>query len=189
MGRKTKISISESARTELFEMIVAAHKESDLGLYKRCKAILLLGEEKLSQSDVSRFCDSPTRTLRSWVKSFKESGVSGLIEKPRPGAKPRLAASQLETLRGIVRENPEKYGLETGVWTAPLIRTVIKKEFSITYDVSQVRRILHKLGFSIQYPRESLSKADLNRQLQWLQETFPEIKKSRKRRRGGLLRG
>lgn len=189
MGRKTKLAISETARRELFSMIETAHTESDLGLYKRCKAILLLGEEKLSQPDVARFCDSPTRTIRSWVKSFKELGAIGLVAKPRPGAKPKLTTSQLETLQGIVRANPEQYGLETGIWTAPLVRTVIKKEFGVIYDVSQVRRILHKLGFSIQYPRESLSKADLNRQFQWLHFTFPAIKKSQKRRRGGILRG
>jgi len=184
LGRKTGLLITDTLRTDLYSMIDAAHREKDIGLYQRCKAILLLGEEKYSQSAVSVICDSPTRTIRTWVKRFRESGVSGLREKPKPGAKPRLNSSQQYALRMIILGTPEKYGLETGIWTALLVRTVIKREFGVTYDVSHVRRILHDLGFSVQFPRESLSKADLNKQLQWLHTTFPEIKKKPKKKEG-----
>lgn len=177
MGRPTILQISERSRSDLYSAMTDAKENNDLGLYQKCKAICLIGEEHLPQNKVAHYVDAKPRTVRSWVKKFMKEGIAALVGKPHPGATPRLNQDQLLTLKSIVQKGPEEYGLETGVWTAMLIREVIKGEFDVIYDISQVRRILHKLDFSVQYPRESLSKADLNKQFTWLHQTFPEIKK------------
>ena len=184
MGRKTILRISDRTRSEIYRVMTDAQDDNDLALYQRCKAICLIDEEHLQQKQVAKYCGSNTRTVRSWVKKFMEEGITALVGKPHPGPIPRLNQAQLLSLKDIVRKGPEEYGLETGVWTALMIRGIIKAEFGVLYDVSQVRRILHKLEFSVQYPRESLSKADLNKQFTWLHETFPEIKKKPKMKEG-----
>jgi transposase len=68
--------------------------------------------------------------------------------------------------------------MDTGVWTSPIIVDLVKLRFRIAYSPSQIRRVLHELGFSLQYPRQELSKADKKRQATWLKEELPEKKKS-----------
>lgn len=120
-------------------------------------------------------------SVRGWIRRVEERGVYGLLDKEYPGAVPKLDAGQKERLRAIVEEGPESVGLDTGIWTGPLVREVIQREFGVKYHVSQVRRVLAKLGFSVQYPRVRLSKADAKKQEEWTKETLPEIKKKSKR--------
>lgn len=183
MKKEDMIQTVDKHRTELLNMLIAARSAKNISLYLRCKAILLIGEPLYTQGDAAKFCGVTDRVVRNWFKSFKSQGTEGLIEKVKPGPNPRLSIPQMEILKQIVKNGPEKYGIESGVWTANMIGSVIKKEFAVKYDVSQVRRILHKLGFSVQYPRVSLSKADLNSQFIWLYQTFPEIKKKPRRRK------
>jgi transposase len=83
----------------------------------------------------------------------------------------------------MVRQGPENSGLDTGVWTAPIIADLVSLRFNIAYSPSQIRRLLHELGFSLQYPRQEPSEADKKRQATWLEEELPEIKKSPRRQR------
>ena len=44
------------------------------------------------------------------------------------------------------------YGLETGIWTSPLVRQVIEGEFGQRYHAEHVRKLLQQLGYSVQRP-------------------------------------
>ena len=87
----------------------------------------------------------------------------------------------------MIREGPENSGLDTGVWTAPIIADLVKQRFRIAYSPSQIRRVLHELGFSLQYPGRELSQADKKRQATWLEDELPEVKKKSKRKKAGSL--
>lgn len=58
-----------------------------------------------------------------------------------------------------------------------MVGEVIKKRFGVGMSLSQVRRTLRKLGFSVQYPRQRLSKADQERRRTWVEVELPAIKK------------
>ncbi len=75
----------------------------------------------------------------------------GAIYQGRPS---RLSDEQMKELVDIVEAGPEVSGLDTGVWTSPIITDLVRRRFGIKYHPSQIRRILHKLGFSIQYPSQ-----------------------------------
>lgn len=158
-----------------------AQKAGDCRLLLRVQAVLMLnrGLEVAFVADTLGVHDN---SVRGWIRRVKAGGVTGLEDKPYPGAKPKLDAGQKEELKNIVANPPAAAGLDTGVWTGPLVQKVIQKRFGVTYDVSQVRRILNQLGFSVQYPRVRLSKADVEKQKEWLQTTLPAIKKKSARK-------
>ena len=83
----------------------------------------------------------------------------------------------------IVAAGPEAYGLDTEVWDVKQVRKVIREKFGISRSNSQVNRILHQLGFTVQYPNRRLSRVDETVQQRWIKETFEPVKKSRTRRR------
>jgi len=53
------------------------------------------------------------------------------------------------------------YGLDSGIWTSPMLDWVIEEEFRVHYHPGHVCRLLHQLGFSGQRPRRRLARADL----------------------------
>lgn len=153
-----------------------AKKSGDTRLLLRCQAVLTLNHG-VRPHTVASIIGVHVNSIRGWIRRVKEHGVSGLEDKIYPGAKPRLDPGQQDALKAIVRASPEEAGLDTGVWTGPLVQEVIRRKFGVTYHVSQVRRILNRLGFSLQYPRVRLSKGDTEKQKKWLDTELPAIKK------------
>ena len=71
------------------------------------------------------------------------------------------------------------YGLETGIWTSPLVRQVIAAEFGQDYHTGHVRKLLKALGYSVQRPTSRLVQADWKQQRKWARYTYPNLKKKR----------
>lgn len=86
----------------------------------------------------------------------------------------------------MIIQGPCASGYETGIWTGPLVANLVKREFNVEYSVTQVRRILHELGFSVQYPKK-LSRADHALQEKWINETLPHIFEEAERANGVVL--
>jgi transposase len=142
----------------------------------------LAAGEGRPQKDVAAVFKVPLRTLEWWIQQFRAEGISGLVNGPYPGKSCRLSAEEKTELAVIIEEGPEARGLDTGVWTAPVVADLVARRFGVRYSCSQIRRILHGLGFSVQYPRQKLSQADKQRQATWLREELPAIKKKSARR-------
>jgi len=82
-------------------------------------------------------------------------------------------------LDGVIDSGPIAYGFSTGVWTSPMIARVIEEEFEVRYHPGHVRKVLKRLGFSVQRPRRQLAKADPVEQDRWQRYTYPRLKKNR----------
>ena len=72
------------------------------------------------------------------------------------------------------------YGLETGIWTSPLVSQVIREEFEADYHPGHVRRLLKQLGYSRQRPTSQLVQANLSQKRKWVRYTYPKLKKTPK---------
>jgi transposase len=158
-----------------------AKKRKDVGARIRLRAILLVHEGNTLER-VGEILEVARSTVERWIGKYRTGGITGLLViGPHRGKKPRLSLDQKREFAILIREGPEKSGLDTGVWTAPIIADLVKRRFGIGYSPSQIRRLLHELGFSLQYPRQELSEADKKRQTTWLEEELPEIKKKSKK--------
>jgi transposase len=158
-----------------------ARKRKDFQARVRLRAILLVHEGKTLEQ-VGQILEVARSTVERWVDRYRSRGATGLLVRgPYQGKKPRLSLDQKRELAITVRQGPEVSGLDTGVWTAPIIADLVHRRFNITYSPSQIRRLLHELGFSLQYPRQEPSEADKKRQATWLEEEVPEIKKKSKK--------
>lgn len=144
----------------------------------RLRAVQLLSEgSSIEQTAV--LCEVGTTTVKRWVATYRAEGMWVLISKgPYQGRPSRLSDEQMKELSDIIEAGPEVSGLDTGVWTSPIIADLVRRRFGIKYHPSQIRRILHKLGFSIQYPKQRLSLADKALQAIWIRKELPAIKKS-----------
>ena len=174
------------SKHEIMEMAKArkkAQNDKDHDLDRRLRAIELVGKRLYTQVVAAEMLEVTASAVTRWVMKYRKHGIPGLNTKKAKGATPKLGKRQLERLKALILRGPENCGLDTGVWTGPTVQALIQKRFRVVYSTSQVRRILHKLGFSVQYPKKVLSEADAEEQQLWLLEQYPSIKKSRKRGR------
>jgi len=115
--------------------------------------------------------------VHAWVCNWNEHGPEGIKEGHRSGRPSELTRKQLEQLHDIVESGPVAYGLNSGVWTSPVLAGVIQEEFAVDYHPGHVRKILHRLGCSVQRPTTRLVQADPKAQNKWIRYTYPNLKK------------
>ena len=116
--------------------------------------------------------------VHAWIGAWNEYGDEGLLEGHRSGRPAQLSAAQRERLADILDSGPVAHGLNTGVWTSPLIAQIIEEEFDVSYHPGHVRRFLKALDFSVQRPKTRLVQADPQKQNRWIRYTHPNLKKT-----------
>lgn len=175
-GRKSEFKLSRQRARHLEREREKARKAGDYTLDKRLRGILLVGWEGKTRPQAAEILEVEQRIIFRWQAAFTDGGVDALrtVVTPKPR---RLNDEQLAELSRLVEAGPQAAGCETGIWTAPILAALIKSQFGVPYSASQVRRILHSLGFSLQFPRKKLARADLRAQAQWRRKTYPAIQK------------
>ena len=116
--------------------------------------------------------------VHAWIGAWNEHGDEGLLEGHRSGRPAELSATQREQLADILDSGPVAYGLNTGIWTSPLIAQIIEDEFAVGYHPGHVRHLLKRLNFSVQRPKTRLVQADPKKQNRWIRYTHPNLKKT-----------
>lgn len=174
---KSKFVLSPKEEREILSAREKAKTEGDHRLQRRLRGLLLVGSAGKTHVEAAEILEVETAIVFHWQRDYREGGVDALRSKPIPGRPSRLTDAQLKQFAAIVEAGPEAAGLDTGVWTGPILADVVRKKFGVRYSASQVRRILHKLGFSLQYPKKKLARADLAAQEKWVTETLPAIQK------------
>jgi len=138
---------------------------------------IMLSLEKHSVADIAQLLHVHRSTVHEWVVAWNVYGKEGLYEGHRSGRPPALTGEDKIRLSDIVDSGPVAYGLQTGVWSSPIIAKIIEDEFAVTYHPGHVRKLLKEMGFSVQRPTTKLVQADLAKQNKWTRYTYPNLKK------------
>ena len=112
-----------------------------------------------------------------WLKRYDEHGFEALLEGHRSGRPAGMSKNFKRILGDIVDSGPVAYGYMSGVWTAPMIAEIIQTEFNLEYHPGHVRKLLKRIGFSVQRPKRQLVNADPAKQQRWTRYTYPNLKK------------
>jgi transposase len=155
---------------------MASYKQSDYeALRRRCVELSQAGWKQLAIAQAFGLTQPwVSRTL----KKYQQQGVTALQEGKRTGAPARLSTEQLSQLVTELNKGAVYHGFSGAIWTRPRVNEVIKKLFGISYDPSQIGRILKKLSWSRQKPQRKASQQDPRAIVQWRDERLPELKKS-----------
>jgi transposase len=143
----------------------------------RLQAIMLSVQQQTTGQIAQGLQVDRTR-VHAWIGAWNEYGAEGLLEGHRSGRPAQLSATQREQLADILDSGPVAYGLNTGVWTSPLLAQIIKEEFAVSYHPGHVRHLLKQMNFSVQRPKTRLVQADPKKQNRWIRYTHPNLKKT-----------
>lgn len=174
--RPRKIKLHKRVREKLLELKKEAQIDGAYRVANRIHAVILNSNCKTS-GEISRILNAPLSKVSEWLRNYEIHGYESLLEGHRSGRPPKLKEKQINELCDIIDSGPVAYGFLSGVWTSPMISRIIKDEFDIEYHPGHVRKLLYKLGFSVQRPRRIFAQADDKLRNKWLRYTYPNIKK------------
>ncbi len=163
---------------ELSVLKKEAEKDGASRVARRIHAVLLNHQQK-SSGDIARILSAPRSKVSAWLQQYEEHGWEALLEGHRSGRPRALDTPQERALCDLLDSGPVAYGFMSAVWTSPMIARVIQEEFAVSYHPGHVRKLLTKLGFSVQRPKRQLAKADPVLQDRWRRYTYPRLKKNR----------
>lgn len=136
-----------------------------------------LKQKGWKQVDIAEALGVTRAAVSQWLKRAREGGVGALRTRSGSGAKPKLAAAQLERLPELLSVGPEAYGFRGAVWTRARVGAVIEKEFGVSYSDGHVGRLLRRIGWSLQKPEDRADQRDEEAVERWQEETWPALKK------------
>ncbi len=161
---------------QLIRLSKQAEHDGAYRVAKRLQAVVLNSEGRTS-GELASLLKAPRSKVSAWLARYQAQGVEGLLEGYRSGRPARLTEVQHRRLGDLLDSGPVAYGLDTGIWTSPMIAWVIEEEFGVTHHPGHMRKLLHDLGFSVQRPRRVLARADRRQQDRWHRCIYPRLKK------------
>ena len=170
------LRLHPSTYQRLTRLSKEAERDGAYRVAKRLRAVVLNSEGHTS-GELAKILQAPRSKVSEWLQRYQASGIDGLLEGYRSGRPSELTKKQQEQLGDILDSGPVAYGLDTGIWTSPMIAWVIQEEFGVQYHPGHVRKLLHGWGFSGQRPRRVLARADAAAQDRWHRRIYPALKK------------
>lgn len=124
----------------------------------RIRAVIL-ARQGGSAGRIAETLDRYDRWVQKWVYRYRDQGLAGLEDKPRPGPQPKLARDQEAAFRQRIAGGPKK---DDGVCrlAGPEIHRILQQEFGTDYSLNGTYKLLHRLGYSCLKPRPRHRKSD-----------------------------
>ena len=136
-----------------------AKRESDTRVARRILAIAD-ALDGMSREDAARAAGMDRQTLRDWVLRYNEHGLDGLVDRPRDGRPPKLAAQEKAELLRIVLAGSEPEVSGISAFTRDDLVRICAEKFGVVLHATSIGRLLRELGLSRQKTRPSHPQKD-----------------------------
>ena len=130
-----------------------------------------------TQAAVAASLKVSDRSVRYWLRWYRQQGEVGLAFRPHPGGESKLSESQERQVCDWLAKDATAFGFRTNLWTSTRIVKLIHERFGITYNPNYFCRWLQAHDFTPQKPLKRASQRDEARIREWSQKDWPEIVK------------
>jgi transposase len=109
--------------------------------------------------------------VQRWAYAYRDGGLDAIAVKPQPGRPPMLPNDQHETFRRRVLDGPVPGPGGDGVTAlrGQDMQRILEEEFGVSYSLSGLYDLLHRLGLSVLVPRPRHRKSDPQAMAQWIE--------------------
>ena len=154
----------------------AKFKPSDYEvLRRRC---VEMKESGWKQKDIATALGLTPGWVSQTIKKYREQGPQGLLARKPTGSPPKITPQQLSQLVEELNQGAVSHGFPGQIWTRARVNEVIGRLFGVSYDPTQVGRLLKKVGWSLQKPTRKARQQNQHKVQQWRENTVPDLKKS-----------
>jgi transposase len=137
-------------------------------------------EAGAGDGEVARRFRVSRMSANRWRRALAAGGRAALASKGAGGAKCKLALAQLRELQEVLEAGPAAQGWEDQCWTLVRITEVIWRRFGAEYTLAGADLLLHRIGWSVQFPARQAAERDEAAIAAWRQEVWPVVKEPRR---------
>ena len=109
--------------------------------------VMLLADEGMSKSKISKTLKCTAETARYWMGQAKAGQAHNWQDCPR-GRPKTINAEYLALLKKLVQSSPREYGYPFERWTGQWLSKHLNKELDIELSSRHVNRLLKQMGLS-----------------------------------------
>ena len=124
-------------------------------VFRNC-LIILMSDSRDTIAAIARRLGCGTDTVVRIRRLYRKGGVKALLPIKPPGRPSRATPAFIEQMKQAVQTNPLTLGYGFSTWSAARLAQHLKKFTGIGFSDDQLRRLLHKEGFSIHRPKHTL---------------------------------
>ncbi|MFN8499364.1 MAG: helix-turn-helix domain-containing protein [Anaerolineae bacterium] len=112
--QKVVLILTASQRAELEHL---AETTDDPGVRLRCLALLHMTQSP-GYREVARVFAVNESAVRKWHAAYRQTGIAGLLTRPRSGRPPKLTDEDRRQLADALAQEPQTLGIPEPTWTA-----------------------------------------------------------------------
>ncbi|MGG2199582.1 IS630 family transposase [Paenibacillus validus] len=168
----------QTLEEQLYEVEQRLKHEKSRRMFERYQTVKLhlIGK---NNADIAVSIGRKESTVDTYLRLYRNKGLDGLQMKFSPGPPEQLSKEQQEKLKKTIMDCvPHDVGFTAKFnWTLQIIREYIHREFSKTYSIRGVSKLMHRMELSYTKPTYTLAAADEEKQKLFVETTFPRLKK------------
>jgi transposase len=92
-------------------------------------------------------------TITPWVERYRQHGIAGLADPPRPGRPRHLDPDTMQAVEAALEQGPAEPECPAARWTLARLRTQFLSRARQAFGRETLRRRLHEAGFRWRRPR------------------------------------
>jgi transposase len=144
--------------------------------YRRMRA-WEMHQQGYKQREIAAALDLTQSAVSRIIARAEAGGLKALRHHKPPGRRPSLSAEQRQQLLAELAQGAEAHGFAGDVWTTERIAQFIAQRFGVKYHRDHIGPLLRQLGWSPQRPVVRASQRNEAAIEQWVEVTWPELKK------------
>ena len=150
MGRGIKLT-----ETQWEELDRLRFRTPSADVFRNCM-IILMSDVGRTIPSIAQELGCGTDTVVRIRRLYRAGGVEALPPIKPPGRPTRATPAFLKAMNQAVRTCPLNLGYGFSVWSAARLAVHLVKVTGIRFSDDQMRRLLHREGFSVHRPKHTL---------------------------------
>jgi transposase len=159
----------------------------------RVRAIYLVLELHKTQAEAAEVIGVSRQTVNQWLSNYASDGEKALLDRrrnsPRKGKGLLTAAEVRRVRRWLTDKCPEQLKLPYALWTAGVVRELIRRRLGKHLGLSTVQLYLLRWGFTPQKPLSRATQRSNAAIERWLEREYPKIARRAKREKAYIYWG
>lgn len=145
---------------------------------KAVESVVLHGLTRAKACEVFGF--SPT-SMCKYIAEYEVSKTQSIKYKQRGvkvGERSKITKFQeSQLISDILSHTPDELGMSYTLWTSKVVHEYVELHYSVRYNRRSIRKIMTRLGFSVQKPIKLAFERNPKKIEIWLNEDYPAIKR------------
>lgn len=132
-------------------------------------------EEGKTRAEVAQELGVTWQAVHGWFKRWKKDGAESLEPQGRPGPESKFSDEEADKLRKELTKGSIAHGYKNELWTLRRVGRLIQELTGKQASVSEVWRLLRRMGWSPQKPERRARERDEEKIDKWKLEDWPRL--------------